>query len=176
MISPKSKIYYSNSLPVVSASDWLKGPPRKRKKRFFKDLHPWQFFLDNVTLIVYLTIYFSINIVLFIEAAHRHRAGGIYQIRKQKNDTGLRFYFLYFVNAGVLLAIARGGGQCLNFNPVVILILMMRLLITKIRGTFLSHILPLDHYIELHKLTGYVIVFFSLLHMFAHIINFSMFQ
>ena len=75
---------------------------------------------------------------------------------------------------GVLLAIARGAGQCLNFNPTLIIILMMRQLITKIRGTFLSHVLPLDHYIELHKLVGYMIVFFSLTHMISHVINFSM--
>ena len=72
------------------------------------------------------------------------------------------------------MAIARGCGQCLNFNAVLILILMMRQVITKIRGTFLSHFLPLDHYIELHKLTGYMIVFFSILHMLAHVANFSM--
>ena len=74
---------------------------------------------------------------------------------------------------GVLLAIARGAGQCLNFNPTLIIILMMRQLITKIRGTFLSHVLPIDHYIELHKLVGYMIVFLSLTHMFAHLANFS---
>ena len=115
---------------------------------------------------VFVVIYFSINIVLFVEAAYRHRAGGtIYNNSINKSQ--------FFTMVGVLLAIARGGGQCLNFNPVLLLILMMRQLITKLRGTVLSNFLPLDHYIELHKLVGYMVVFFSMTHVIAHIINFS---
>ena len=65
-----------SSIPS-SASDWLKGPPRaKRQKNPFQDFHPLRFFLNNIPLVVFLVIYFSINIVLFVEAAYRHRAGG----------------------------------------------------------------------------------------------------
>ncbi len=59
-----------------SASDWLKGPPRPKRKKFLQDVHPWGYFLNNVTQVVFLVIYFSINIVLFVEAAYRFRSGG----------------------------------------------------------------------------------------------------
>ena len=71
------------------------------------------------------------------------------------------------------MAFARGGGQCLNFNPVLLLILMMRKVITLLRKTPLSHVLPLDDYIEIHKLIGYMVVLFASIHLIAHVCNFS---
>lgn len=44
---------------------------------------------------------------------------------------------------------------------------------TWIRSTRLGAYLPLDHHIELHKMTGYAILIFSYLHFLAHLSNFS---
>lgn len=74
---------------------------------------------------------------------------------------------------GAFVSIARGCGQCLNFNPVVVLCLMMRKGMTWLRSSRIAGVLPLDQYIELHKMTGYSIVFFALLHLMAHLANFS---
>lgn len=74
---------------------------------------------------------------------------------------------------GPAVAIARGCGQCLNFNPVLVMILMMRRGLTWLRSTRIAVLLPLDQHIELHKLTGYTITFFGLLHTLAHLVNFS---
>lgn len=75
---------------------------------------------------------------------------------------------------GVFLALARGGGACLNFNPVLVLMLMFRQIITLIRSTpIISSLLPVDKYIKLHKTVGYTIFFFTIEHFLAHLANLS---
>uniref|UniRef100_A0A1X7TN72 Ferric oxidoreductase domain-containing protein n=1 Tax=Amphimedon queenslandica TaxID=400682 RepID=A0A1X7TN72_AMPQE len=69
-----------------------------------------------------------------------------------------------------LISIARGAGACLNFSPVVVLILMYRHIATLIR---LSFLFPLDKFIKLHKIVGYTIIVLSLVHFLAHLANFS---
>lgn len=66
-------------------------------------------------------------------------------------------------------------GQCLNFNCAFILVLMLRQTLTFLRSRGLSSVLPLDQHIYLHKLTGWLIVFFGCLHTVMHLINFSFF-
>ncbi|KRT82268.1 hypothetical protein AMK59_4019 [Oryctes borbonicus] len=66
---------------------------------------------------------------------------------------------------------ARACGQCLNFNCVFILVLMLRQTITFLRSRGLSMILPLDDHIYFHKQAGYLIVFYSALHTIMHCFN-----
>ena len=63
-------------------------------------------------------------------------------------------------------------GRCLNFNSMIILVLVLRYSITKLRELGLSKILPLDHNIYLHKVVGYLIFFQSLFHTVMHLLNF----
>lgn len=64
-------------------------------------------------------------------------------------------------------------GQCLNFNCAFVLVLMLRQTLTFLRTRGLGSILPLDQHIYLHKLTGWLIVSYGLLHTLMHLINFS---
>lgn len=66
-------------------------------------------------------------------------------------------------------------GQCLNFNCAWVLVLMLRHSITALRVRGFGSVLPLDHHIYLHKLTGTLIFGYSLLHTLMHLCNFSMF-
>lgn len=50
---------------------------------------------------------------------------------------------------------------------------MLRQTLTFLRSRGLGEILPLDQHIYLHKLTGWLIVFFGSLHTVMHLINFS---
>ena len=109
----------------------------------------WRYIRNNVKWIAWLTIYVASNIILFVVAMVVYRS------------------------KGPAVMIARGCGQCLNFNPVLMIILMMRRGITWLRSTRLAPFLPLDQSIQLHKLAGYFIVFFSVLHTLAHLVNFS---
>ena len=77
---------------------------------------------------------------------------------------------------GAPVAIARGCGQCLNFNPTFVIMLMFRRVLTWLRSTRISFLFPLDQSIELHKLVGWTIFFFSCLHTLAHIVNFSKYR
>ncbi len=74
---------------------------------------------------------------------------------------------------GPQVAISRGCGQCLNFNPTFIVIMMMRKAITWLRSTRISFIFPLDQHIELHKICGWTIMMFSSIHTIAHLVNFG---
>lgn len=65
------------------------------------------------------------------------------------------------------------AGQCLNFNCAWALVLMLRRSITALRTRGLAAVLPLDHHVYLHKLTGVLIVLYSLLHTVMHLCNFS---
>lgn len=64
-------------------------------------------------------------------------------------------------------------GQCLNFNCMFVLVLMLRQTITFLRTRGFSSYLPLDQHIYFHKLTGTLIAIYSLIHTISHLSNFS---
>lgn len=135
---------------TVSAASWLQQNSQKRRCfEYIPHWIKWKYIRNNVPLIFCIVLWITVNVVLFFEAAIRHK------------------------DKGAFVSIARGCGQCLNFNPVVVLSLMMRKCMTWLRSSRISGLLPLDQYIELHKLTGYAIVSFSTLHFLAHLANFS---
>ena len=76
---------------------------------------------------------------------------------------------------GPAVAIARGCGACLNFNPMFVLVLMFRHVLSWIRSTRFYFLFPLDNITKLHKIVGWMIFFFACVHTFAHIANFSKF-
>ena len=65
------------------------------------------------------------------------------------------------------------SGRCLNFSSTMVLVLMLRYSLTRIRNLGLSTILPLDHHVYLHKLTGVVILVLAWIHTLSHLINFG---
>ena len=65
------------------------------------------------------------------------------------------------------------SGRCLNFNSVMILVLVLRYTITILRNMGLSPIIPLDHNIYFHKLVGVIIFFQAWIHTIMHLINFG---
>ena len=69
------------------------------------------------------------------------------------------------------IILARACGQVLNFLSIFILIVMLRNSITKLREMGLAVILPLDKHIYFHKITGRLIVVYSLIHTVAHLGN-----
>lgn len=78
--------------------------------------------------------------------------------------------------ANIYIQIARGGGACLNFNGMLILIPMMRTFLTWIRKSFLFAFVPVDENVEIHKWVGRVMFFFALVHTGAHLMNYSTLQ
>ena len=56
---------------------------------------------------------------------------------------------------------------------MMVLVLVLRYTITKLRDLGFGQILPLDHNIYLHKVTGVVIFFMAWSHTIMHLINFG---
>ena len=63
-------------------------------------------------------------------------------------------------------------GMCLNFDCVVVMLLVIRNLITQLRKIGLASILPLDENIAVHKHVGYIIFFNAIVHTGGHFVNF----
>ena len=67
-------------------------------------------------------------------------------------------------------------GRCLNFSSMMVIILVLRYTISRARDLGLSKILPLDHNIYLHKVTGCIIFVCAWTHAIMHVCNFCKFN
>uniref|UniRef100_A0A3B5R2R7 NADPH oxidase 5 n=1 Tax=Xiphophorus maculatus TaxID=8083 RepID=A0A3B5R2R7_XIPMA len=134
---------------TISAANWLKPPDQEQKKpqtpRYLTRAY-WQ---NNSRKLLFLCSYVLLNLMLFVAAMLYHRKGG--------------GWFM----------LAKGCGQCLNFNCTFVMVLMLRRCLTWLRATWVVRVLPLDQNILLHQIVGYAILFFTLVHTAAHIINFA---
>lgn len=67
---------------------------------------------------------------------------------------------------------ARGAALVIHVNTGIILFPVCRTLITMLRNTPLIRVIPFDKNLTFHKALGWSSLFFSLLHTFAHYVNF----
>ncbi|XP_050436614.1 NADPH oxidase 5 isoform X2 [Adelges cooleyi] len=141
----------------ISIDRWLVPPKPKQPPASVMGkltaLRPYQLSLpymrNNYVYLIFLNVYVLVNIVLFGTRIYQYRNSNIYTI------------------------LARACGQCLNFNCTFVLVLMLRHCITFLRTRGLSSFLPLDQHIYFHKITGFFIFGYSLLHSLMHLLNFS---
>uniref|UniRef100_A0A8D0ANX8 NADPH oxidase 5 n=1 Tax=Sander lucioperca TaxID=283035 RepID=A0A8D0ANX8_SANLU len=105
----------------------------------------WQ---NNSRKLFFLCVYAVLTVLLFTGAMLQHHHGGSW------------------------FMVAKGCGQCLNFNCTFILVLMLRRFLTWLRATWVVRVFPLDQNILLHQIVGYAILCFTLVHTTAHIFNF----
>ncbi|PVV02148.1 hypothetical protein BB560_003408 [Smittium megazygosporum] len=93
----------------------------------------------------------------------------IYFVLKYKNSpdfTNTRALF------GWSFIVARSAAGMIHVCTIFNLLPLCKVILTKLRNTFLGKILPFDSGISFHKLVGIETVFFSLLHTFAHYFNY----
>ncbi|XP_045762856.1 NADPH oxidase 5 isoform X1 [Maniola jurtina] len=142
----------------ISIDRWLVPPnpkpePKTLRYRLLK-MKPYQlslpYFKNNYVYLSYLFVFFMVNLGLFVARIVEYRESNIFVI------------------------FARACGQCLNFNCTWVLVLMLRRCITALRERGFGSVLPLDYHIYLHKLTGVLIVLFSIWHTAMHLSNFSL--
>ncbi|KAK2589308.1 hypothetical protein KPH14_007859 [Odynerus spinipes] len=141
----------------ISIDRWLVPPKPECKKKtflgFLSSLKPYQltkpYIKNNYVYLTFITFFIVVNVALFVT----------------------RIVQYWHTNGYMILA--RACGQCLNFNCSFILVLMLRQSITLLRTNGFSSVLPLDHHIYLHKITGVLIGVFSLIHTFMHLLNFA---
>ncbi|XP_046504942.1 NADPH oxidase 5-like [Equus quagga] len=134
---------------TISAAHWLTAPaarPRPRRPRPLTSAY-WH---NHRSQLLCLAAYVGLHVLLFALAANAHRA------------------------LGPSVMVAKGCGQCLNFDCSFIAVLMLRRCLTWLRATWLAQVLPLDQNIQFHQLMGYVVVGLSLVHTVAHVVNFAL--
>ena len=67
--------------------------------------------------------------------------------------------------------IARGCGISINVMTSLLILLMCRILITKIRLSDCAQYVPVDHHVSYHKIIGLLNLILALIHSIVHIIN-----
>jgi len=92
----------------------------------------------------------------------------IYGFLKQKDDDSLAT----LNSIGLSVWTSRGAGLCLAYDCSLILLPVCRNIIKYLRLTFLNRIIPFDENIWFHRQVAYSLLFFTLIHTFAHYINF----
>ncbi|GFG34772.1 hypothetical protein Cfor_05500, partial [Coptotermes formosanus] len=142
----------------ISIDRWLvppkpKPPPRSVLGKL-SALCPYQlsrpYVKNNYVYLIFLAFFMLINIGLFVSRSIEYRDHNGFVI------------------------VARACGQCLNFNCMFVLVLMLRQCITFLRTHGFSMILPLDQHIYFHKLAGVFIFIHSIVHTIMHLLNFSL--
>uniref|UniRef100_A0A8C9RKG7 NADPH oxidase 5 n=1 Tax=Scleropages formosus TaxID=113540 RepID=A0A8C9RKG7_SCLFO len=134
---------------TISAANWLKPPDLEEKKRHPPRYLTPAYWHNNSRKLLFLCGYACLNVLLFAVAAWRHASGGPW------------------------FMLAKGCGQCLNFNCTFVVVLMLRRCLTWLRATWVVRVLPLDQNILLHQIVGYAILVFTVVHTFAHVMNFA---
>jgi NADPH oxidase 5 len=79
--------------------------------------------------------------------------------------------FLKYRNENIWTIFARMFGNSLNFNCSLIVFLILRKFSTWLRIKGAGSMVPLDNFIEIHKIIGQVILVETIIHTIAHIIN-----
>ncbi|KAF7463449.1 hypothetical protein GHT09_009426 [Marmota monax] len=134
---------------TISAACWLTPPANRRPLHRPRPLTA-AYWHNHRNQLLCLATYTGLQVLLFVLAANAHRA------------------------LGASIMVAKGCGQCLNFNCSFIAVLMLRRCLTWLRATWLAQVLPLDYVIQFHQLMGYMVVGLSLVHTVAHVVNFAL--
>lgn len=173
--------------------------PEPKEKSLLKKVlsfRPYQltkpYIKNNYVYLTFLSSFIFINFALFVSRAYQYRHQNGYVIlarasgkskklniknkQKTKNEQTKKNKKLNLIIFNEKNHFSIPSGQCLNFDCTFILILMLRQCITFLRTHGFNSILPLDHHIYLHKLTGVLIGIFSAVHTLMHLLNFGGFE
>jgi len=131
------------------------GIKEKQKAEWRITIENWM--VNEGPKYLFMLIWTGVNCVLFFQAFFKYLSNPNYT-----NDFNL---------LGLPLPVARGSASVLNFNCGAILITVCRNLITLLRNTFISRIVPLDKNITLHKIIAWTILLFTVVHLGAHYFN-----
>ncbi|KAJ3089858.1 hypothetical protein HK102_005315 [Quaeritorhiza haematococci] len=96
----------------------------------------------------------------------------IFGFIKQKTDPDLKV--LNSIGASVWTS--RGAGLVLVFDSALLLLPVCRNLIRIVRSSTLNRLVPFDYNVYFHKCTAYAMLFWSLVHVNAHYVNFFQVQ
>jgi len=92
----------------------------------------------------------------------------VYGFIKQKDDPELA----HLTKIGLSVTVSRGAGLCLAYDGALILLPVCRNIIKYLRLTFLNKLIPFDENLWFHRQCAYSMLLWTLVHTFAHYINF----
>ncbi|XP_067653681.1 NADPH oxidase 5-like [Haliotis asinina] len=127
--------------------EFIKAPTKEKTCHCLHYYFSKSYFLNNLRKIAFFTTLIVLNCILFAVGCWNYRT------------------------SNWCIIVARGCGLCLNFDCTFIVVLMLRKCITWLRATRVSQVLPLDQHIMFHKLTGLLIMLFTILHTAMHVGN-----
>ncbi|XP_006363388.1 putative respiratory burst oxidase homolog protein H isoform X1 [Solanum tuberosum] len=105
---------------------------------------------DNWKRIWVVTLWLSINIILFI-----------WKIEQFKRREAFKIM-------GYCVCLAKAAGETLKFNMALILVPVCRRTLTQIRESFLGYIIPFDDNINFHKMVAVGITVGAFIHVLFH--------
>lgn len=106
---------------------------------------------ENWRRIWLISLWLTINLVLFIWKFFQYRHKGAFQVM------------------GYCVCIAKGAAETLKFNMALILLPVCRKTLTKLRSTFLSSLFPFDDNINFHKFVAIAIAIGTFVHTIMHV-------
>ncbi|OIT05081.1 PREDICTED: putative respiratory burst oxidase homolog protein H isoform X1 [Nicotiana attenuata] len=105
---------------------------------------------DNWKRIWVVTLWLSINLILFIWKVQQFKGRAAFKIM------------------GYCVCIAKAAGETLKFNMALILLPVCRRTLTQLRETFLGSIIPFDDNINFHKMISLGITLGTFIHVLFH--------
>jgi len=104
---------------------------------------------ERVVVAVALALFIVANLAAFSEAFFRYRTAG----------------------ANIWIQVARGCAGAIHVNAALIVVPMLRHLLTWVRRRRIARYIPLDDAVDAHRLIGETLMWLSVVHVVAHVIN-----
>ena len=109
-------------------------------------------------LIFYFVLFMLVSAGIFIERGYYYSV--------ESEHAGIRRV------TGYGLTISRGSASAMMFTYSILLLTMCRNMITFLRETIFNYYIPFDSYIEAHKVIALTALFFTIMHIIGHALNF----
>ncbi|KAJ3106324.1 hypothetical protein HDU97_006522 [Phlyctochytrium planicorne] len=136
------------------------GVGRKRRSKLYVEFRNWM--VNDGPTHIFLALWILVNLLLFLFT---------YLYYASTPDFRTFRYYL-----GPTLGVARGAAACLNLSCGIILVPVCRNLISLLRGSIVSKIVPFDQNIEFHRIVGMTVCWWTFVHVVAHMFNFQNFS
>ncbi|KAI9142397.1 ferric reductase NAD binding domain-containing protein [Paraphysoderma sedebokerense] len=168
-LSPDDNVVQSKSVNTIAGSGTIvnKDAEQPKLSKSARRRKKWEvrlknFMVNEGTKAIFLIVYFTVMISMFFDRFFLYLS----------NDNYASFRSV----VGLGLPIARGAAGAINFNLACILFPVCRNIISKLRTTVLNTFIPFDKNITWHKLIAGCTVFFTFVHICAHMFNLLNFQ
>lgn len=114
----------------------------------------WMYIRNNLHRISFLLVYILTTVALVIFVI-------VYRVDHEQNHNGWQ-------------VTARIGGELVNFHFALAVALMLKETVTIIRRIrWLRRFIPVDDYIDAHRIVGNMLFFWTMIHIFGHIVSYA---